>query len=188
MSIEQEVFGFSNNRNTINSKQKGNTNERAAAKALESWVGVKFVRVPMSGGLRRVDTEKITGDIIIDTADKDFYFPFTLETKHLKHITIARVLRQSSKLFTIWEQAHSDSLRANKIPMAMLRSNGMKAGEYYIILDAAQGGAIMGKYVDVLFSGSNHKFNIVGFFLSEIKESLSYPIFSKLIKRSNFVS
>lgn len=186
MTIEQEVFGFSGNPERINSKQKGNTNERAAAKALTSWTGYKFVRVPMSGGLRWKDSQKVSADLICDEPDVDWMF--TIETKHLKEIFIQRVLRNNSILFTIWEQVMADAIRAMKIPMALLRANGMPAGEYYLILAADMGGSLMSLSVPVRFSGSNHTHNIVGFRFSKVKECLRYPKFEKAVKKANFVS
>lgn len=183
-TIEQDCFGLPiNNSPKCNSKTKGNTNERACAKYLSEWVGVKFVRVPQSGGLRRVDTDKIVGDIIPDTKDRTFDFSFVVETKHLKSITMARVLKANSAIFKIWEQPHSDSLRSGKLPMALLRSNGMPAGEYYLILDAAQGGSIMALNTPILFSGSNHKFSLVGFKFSDVKKHTPYELFAKQVKR-----
>lgn len=182
-TLETDVFGLPVNTISINSKNKGNSNERACAKYLSEWVGVKFVRVPMSGGLRRDDTDKTVGDIIPDTTDKTFYFPFTVETKHLKSIAHQRILRSSSAIFKIWEQPHSDSLRSGKLPMALLRSNHMPAGEYYLILDAAQGGSIMALNTPILFSGSNHKFSLIGFKLSDVKKHTPYNLFAKQVRR-----
>lgn len=183
-SLEQDIFGISKNSNKINSKTKGNSGERACAKYLAEWVGVPFVRVPMSGGLRRVDTEKIVGDIIPDITDKSFEFFFVIETKHLKKLHVPRILPNDSKLFTIWNQVHADSIRAGKLPMALLRSNHMAAGEYYLILDAAQGGMIMSLNTPVLFSGGNHIHSLIGFLFSEVKRTTPYPLFAKAVKRS----
>lgn len=185
-SIETEVFGFSSSVDTINSKQKGNTNERVAAKALKSWTGYSFVRVPSSGGLRWRDSGRVSADLICDEPDVEF--DFTIETKHLKKITIARVLKSNSMIFTIWEQVMSDALRCQKIPMAMLRANGMPAGEYYLILDAGMGGMLMSLSVPTLFSGANSKYTLVGFKFSEVKKYLKWPKFEAAVKKSNLVA
>lgn len=187
-TIDSDCFGLSDGPTKVNGKNKGNNNERACAKSLTEWVGVPFVRVPMSGALRRIDTDKTVGDIIPDTIDKNFVFDFSVETKHLKTITIKKTLSSSSAIFKIWEQPHSDSLRSNKLPMALLRSNQMPKGEYYLILDADRGGRLMAMQVPLLFSGSSSKFFLMGFMFSEVKKLLPYKTFAKAIKQSKFTS
>ena len=187
-NIEEDVFGLNCNKLSINSKAKGNSNERAAAKALQEWTNVKFVRVPMSGGLRRVDSDKITGDIIPDTLDKSFYFPFNVETKALKKITTTRMLRTSSMVFTIWKQCMSDAIRGSKLPMALLRQNGMDKGEYFLVLDAVLGGTIMALNVPTVFSGANHTYSLIGFMLSDVKLHMPYKSFAAAIARRDFIA
>lgn len=183
-TIETDLMGFSKNRNTINSKRKGNNGERNCAKSLSEWVGVKFVRVSQSGGIRgRENYEGVVGDIIPDTLDKSFVFDFVVETKHLASITIKRTLSSSSAIFTIWNQPTADSIRSGKHPMALLRSNQMPKGEYYLILDAARGGRIMALQVPILFSGSNHTHSLIGFLFSDVKKHLSYPTFAKIVRK-----
>jgi|SRR5882724_2555344 len=186
-TIETDLFGFSNNAHSINSKRKGCTNERDCAKSLEEWTGVKFVRVPQSGGLRRQDTDKTVGDIIPDTLDKTFKFSFSVETKHLKTIHVTPILRCSSHIFKIWNQAMSDAIRSHKLPMALVRSNGMNKGEYYFILAASLGGTLMSMQVPVLFRGSNETHSIIGFMFSDVKKYLPYKKFARVVEQSNFV-
>lgn len=187
-TIEEDCFGLSNKGLAINSKAKGNTNERVCAKSLEEWVGVKFVRVPQSGGLRRQDTDKTVGDIIPDTLDKAFKFRFSVETKHLKTIHVTPILRCSSHIFKIWNQAMSDAIRSHKLPMALIRSNGMDKGEYYFILAASLGGTLMSMQVPILFRGNNETHSIIGFIFSDVKKYLPYKKFAKVVEQSNFVA
>lgn len=182
--IYDEVFGETRKRNTINSKQKGNTNERACAKALKLWTGVPFVRVPASGGLRWQNATNTAADLICDSAD--FYFPLTVETKALAEIFTPRTLPARSRLFTIWEQVYADAVRSDKIPLAMLRSNGMPAGEYHFILAAGMGGSMLALKVPILFSGSNGKYSIIGFKFTDVVKCMPYATFAKMLKRRNF--
>lgn len=185
-SIEDDCFGISKHRNSINSKQKGSSNERACARALQLWTGYKFVRVPASGGLRWQNSNNVTGDLICDEVGVDF--SFSIETKHLQKLHTPRILPNDSKLFTIWTQANDDSIRSGKLPMALLRKNDMPAGEYYLILDAAQGGTIMSMNTPIHFSGVNHRFSLVGFLFSDVKKYTPYHLFAKAITRSGLVS
>ncbi len=186
MSLETDVFGFSGSADRINSKRKGNVNEGTCCKAMKSWTGYKFVRVPMSGGLRWKDSQNVAADLICDEPDVEFRM--TVETKHLKKITISRVLKTNSMVFTIWEQVMSDAMRCGKLPMAMLRENGMDSGEYYCILASEYGGALMSLNVPILFSGGNGKYNIIGFKFSDVKQHMKYARFDREIVKYNLVT
>lgn len=187
--LEDDIFGFRDSTvRKINSKVKGNTNERQAAKAMELWTGVKFARTPQSGALRRVNSENLTSDIYPDTLDPDFYYPWSTETKHLKTITIQRVMNPRSAIFTIWNQVHADAKRSGKLPIALLRENMMPKGEYYVILETRFGGSGVATKVPTLFSGSNGVHQLIGFRISHIITHLPYPVFASYIKKRNFVS
>ncbi len=184
-SIESDCFGMSTRTLSINSKNKGNYNARSCAKSLAEWVGRDFARIPQSGGIRsRENYEGLVGDLTIDTKDKNFFFPFIIETKHLNKITIKRTLSSASAIFTIWNQPAADAIRANKHPMALLRQNNLPRGEYYLILDAARGGTIMAMQVSILFSGSNHIHSLIGFLFSDVKKHLPYEVFARIIKKT----
>lgn len=130
-NIGHDLFGGYRANTGINSKAKGDNNERAVCKWLHKWTGSKFARVPSSGGLRWANAAKTCGDVICE--DDDFYFPFSVETKHYKNLTVKEQLRSNSLVYRFWKQAVTDSLRsATKMhPLLLLRKNGMKAGEYY---------------------------------------------------------
>ena len=128
--VDTDLFGAKEQ--SINSKVKGNNNELKAAKWLTKWTGCPFTRTPSSGGLRWKHTANVCGDVVCEV--HDFFFPFIVETKHLKSIYITKKLRSNSELFTIFHQACEDAERGNKHPMALLRANWMKAETYYIVL------------------------------------------------------
>jgi len=127
--LEHDIFG-TKPRDTINSKKKGDTNERVAAKWLKKWTGEGFIRTPSSGGRRLQNASNFCGDVVCE--NEDFDFMFTVETKHYKNLPMPTLLRNNSQVFTIWNQAVRDSIRSGKEPMLMLRENGMPEGEFMI--------------------------------------------------------
>jgi len=182
-SIDTDIFGLPTERNTINS------NERNACKSIADWVGVKFTRVPQSGAIRRVNVEGVVADIIPDTLDPNFRWDYIVETKALKTITIkSSILPSNAKLFTIWNQCAADSKRAVKIPIALLRENNMKAGEYYLILEASLGGGLLALAVPPLFSGSNHTHSLIGFLFSDVKRLCPFKKWDKAVRASGIIN
>lgn len=134
-TIETDIFGVVV-QDTINSKKKGDNNERVAAKFMTKWCGEKFTRVPQSGGLRWKQASIVCGDIVCE--NEEFYFPFSVETKHYKSFSIPpfdnSVLGKRTKLGTFWEQTERDAKRANRIPITLARCNGMESGSYIVLL------------------------------------------------------
>lgn len=124
-----DVFDIPERSKTINQKVKGNKNELEAAKWLERWTGRKFTRTPSSGGLRWKNAAKVVGDVVCE--DDSFDFPFVVETKHLAELNY-RI--NSSPAFKGWRQVLKDCERigGGKMPLMMLRSNGMEKGSYNI--------------------------------------------------------
>lgn len=125
----------------INSRQKGSKNERDICKWWKAWTGYDFSRVPSSGGLRWSRTTDTTGDIIC--SDKKHYlrFPFSIECKNYKDINFEHILlgNKNAKVIQFWNQALEDSQRGGKLPILMMRYNGMKKGEYFFVVQPAIG-------------------------------------------------
>lgn len=186
-TIESDCFGEVPTRNNINSKKKGNGNERNACKSMREWVGQKFCRVPQSGAIRRVNVEGVVADIMPDTTDESFVWSYVVETKALKKLTVPRILPNNAKLFTIWNQCITDARRAVKIPIALLRSNGMSAGEYYLVLEASLGGRLLALAVPPLFSGSNHTHSLIGFLFSDVKRLCQFKSWDRAVRASNLI-
>lgn len=150
-TIKDDLFG-EGYKQPINQKKKGNRNELVVCKVLEKWTGVPFSRVPSSGGLRWKNNKSICGDVVC--TDENVYFPFSVETKHLKMLAVGKnLLRSNSKVFTIYKQAKRDADRAGKIPMMMLRCNGMKEGEYWVFVPANE--------ADILFRRAPESMGVV---------------------------
>lgn len=139
--VEHDLLGKKRVSKGINSKDKGNRGEWAAAKWLTQWTGHKFARTPGSGGLRWVDNDLVCGDLVCE--EKNYYFPFTIEVKNYKSFGLTSYLRKNSIIYKWWEQAKEDAERAEKIPLLLIRKNGMPKGEFYLVMYLR-----MGNYVD----------------------------------------
>jgi hypothetical protein len=122
----------------INSKAKGSKNERDVCKWWESWTGYEFSRVPSSGGLRWGRTTDTTGDIICSDQKHFLRFPFSIECKNYKDINFEHLLlgNKRVKILEFWNQALEDAERGHKIPILMMRYNGMKKGEYFFVVES----------------------------------------------------
>ena len=135
-TIETDIFGHTV-MDKVNSKTKGDNNERVAAKFISEWAGEKFSRVPRSGGLHWKNASIVCGDIACE--NEDFNFLFVIETKHYEYFASPKLdsgtLPKRNKLETFWRQAVVDADRAKKLPMVLARKNGMKAGSFFVMID-----------------------------------------------------
>lgn len=120
-----------------NSKNKGNRAERDVAKWWEQFTGYEFGRVPASGGLRWKKTDNITSDVICTDDKHSRRFPFSIEVKFYKDINFEHILlgNKKCKIREFWEQAKSDADRGNKLPILMMRYNGMPKDQYFFCVD-----------------------------------------------------
>jgi hypothetical protein len=133
-SIESDLFGHSIRAGGINSKTKGDNNEREAARFLFLWVKKRFIRSPSSGGRRLENNSSFCGDLVCE--DEKFNFVFSVETKHLKDLVLTgNMSAKRCKVLTIWEQCVTDAVRAKKAPLLMLRKNGMPKGDYVVYFE-----------------------------------------------------
>jgi hypothetical protein len=130
MGVKEDLFG-GGYQQPINQKQKGNKNELHVCKLLAAWTGSEFVRIPRSGGLRWQNVMNICGDVL--STDPSFDFPYVIETKDLTKLHITFELRKNSLIYTIWEQVKRDSLRAERLPILMLRKTGDRPRDKYTI-------------------------------------------------------
>lgn len=118
----------------INSRAKGARAERDVAGLLSSWTGKKFAKTPGSGGLNW-QSAMAKGDVVCTT--EGHYFPFCIEVKCYKDIRFEHALldmtgKKTNQIFTWWEQASRDAKLAKKIPMLMMRYNGMPSSLYFL--------------------------------------------------------
>lgn len=169
--FHHEVLGTNPGPARINSKQKGNANEREVAKILSSWTGAKFARTPMSGGLHW-DHEAVAGDVVCVT--RDFDFIFSVETKHYADVK----LKESAWMEKVLTQAIDDALEAGKYPMVLLRKNRMPRGEYYLMLNVAQSWIVDPQIRPRLFEA----FGFYAVYASDLFDSVSYEAIYNYLK------
>jgi hypothetical protein len=118
----------------MNSKKKGNKTERVAAAFMKDWSNWEFSRVPQSGGLRWKAADNIAGDILCTEPNKLFYF--SIEVKGYNKIDFSHLLYDTkSDIDKFWQQATDDSIRAHKIPLLLMRYNGLPAGFFFVAMD-----------------------------------------------------
>lgn len=118
----------------INSRNKGNRNERMGASLLTTWTKRKFERTPSSGGLNwKASFSK--GDVVC--TKEGHYFPFCVEIKAHKEIDFSHLLNpkiKNVKVLEFWAQCKRDAEKCNKVPMLMMRYDNMPKGLFFIVL------------------------------------------------------
>lgn len=105
----------------INSRRKGNKNERIAAALFTTWTKRKFERTPSSGGLQWKGSFA-KGDIVC-TVDRH-YCPFCVEIKAHKEIDFSHLMIpgiKNVKIFEFWKQCRRDARKAKKLPLLLMR-------------------------------------------------------------------
>lgn len=117
----------------INSRSKGARNERRAAELFTKWTGKKFSKTAASGGLNWKASFSI-GDIVCTT--EGHYFPFAVEVKAHKEINFQHLMYdvKGCKIKEFWDQCSRDAERGKKIPMLMMRYDGLPADLFFIAL------------------------------------------------------
>lgn len=118
----------------INSRSKGNRNERKAADLLKKWTKKGFSRTPSSGGLNW-KSSNTKGDIVCTS--EGHYFPFCVEVKAHKTINFSELLipgKKGVKILDFWNQCKRDAAKCNKIPLLMMRYNGMPSDLFFIAI------------------------------------------------------
>lgn len=118
--------------NRINSRKKGARGEKHALEVLQNWTNKKFGRVPSSGGLNWKN-QMSSGDVICIT--DGHYFPYTVEVKNYRDINFAHLFTtDKADILKFWQQAERDAARVNKVPLLMMRYDGLKKGFFFIVI------------------------------------------------------
>lgn len=179
--IEHDIFGTDPRPRSILAKNKGNRNERTAAKFLTEWTGVQFNRTPSSGGMH-LRNQLFCGDLVC--VDERFFFPFVVETKHLKNLHVTENLRSNSEVFRVFRQAQRDADRIGKRPMCLIRTNGMDAGDWYLVLEREMGLKLharsSGRGVGMVGSGTApDSVSVVVFRAAEMRKAFKWEPFCR---------
>lgn len=118
----------------INSRSKGAKNEREIAKVLEIWTKKKFAKTPASGGLQWQSSIS-KGDVVCTT--EGHFFPFCIEGKFYNKIDFSHLLTPNIKNVDIkvfWAQCLRDAKKCRKIPMLLMRYNGLPKHFYFLVV------------------------------------------------------
>ena len=118
----------------INSRSKGKRGEKKARLVLAKWTSMEFAGVPASGGLRWKKADNITGDVIC--IDPIHRFDFSIEVKNYRNINFEHLLMpnvQSDIMQVFWPQCIADSKRGKKIPLLMMRYDGIRPGDLFFV-------------------------------------------------------
>ena len=117
----------------INSRSKGKRGERMACAFFEEWTGKNFTTIPASGGLRWKNTNTITGDIIAD--EPNYIFPFSIEAKNMAELNFQHLIYNvDSTIIDFWRQCWADGKRGKKVPLLLMRYNGLKGGMFFVVM------------------------------------------------------
>ncbi len=121
----------------VNSRSKGTRNERRAAELVTKWTGHKFAKTPASGGLHWKKSF-VQGDIVCTV--EGHYCPFCFEIKAHKEIDFSHLLNPKIKegrvkILEFWNQARRDATLAKKIPLLLMRYDGMPSELFYLVME-----------------------------------------------------
>lgn len=130
----------------INSRAKGNKNERDLSKVIEKWTGKTFSRVPSSGGLNwKAGLAK--GDIVC--SEEGHFFPFCIEAKNYKDINFEHLLYlPKPKIMEFWAQCTRDARICKKSPLLFMRYNRLPKDFHFVVIDDIFWKNIVSYYVD----------------------------------------
>lgn len=175
----------------VNSKNKGNRFEREICKVFKKWTGYEFSRVPASGGLRWKKADNITSDVICTDPKHAHRFQFSVECKNYKDLKFDHLLleKKSCKIFQFWQQVTSDAKRANKLPMLIMKYNGMPKEEAFVVFHVDVGFLLLKEYSKQLkkpYMTIKIKSGLLYvFMLSDIVSNIDYKDMYKAIKHLN---
>lgn len=128
IDLSQSCPMFSANRSKISkgSKAKGNKFENDVAKVYSKIFGVKFNRVPSSGGLRWKNRSDVIGDITI--TDEKYKINFVVECKNNNSWDLRGFLNspENSMLGKFIKQAEDESKRSKKPFHLIVKGNRIK--------------------------------------------------------------
>lgn len=128
----------------MNSRNKGNRNERGAAALITTWTGRKFERTPSSGGLQwKASFSK--GDIVCTV--EGHRFPFCVEVKAHREIDFSHLLNpkvKNVKVLEFWAQCLRDAEKCDKVPMLLMRYDMMPKNFFFLVLPTEFYGKLIG--------------------------------------------
>lgn len=117
--------------------QKGNRGQNMARDVLQDWTHKKMKSSSQSG-MPGYNHDPHKGDILCNT--EGHYFPFTVEVKFYKEINFCQLLQPNIKnvlILEFWDQVSFDANKCKKVPMLMMRFNGLPKDFFFVVLTQA---------------------------------------------------
>ena len=111
----------------VNSKQKGNRQERVVAKKFQAWSGYDFCRTPMSGAMRNFDDERVISDICVCMDLMKLGWKYSIEVKNVEYPwDFDNFLTGKNLFWAHWKQATDDADREKQRPILIFTKNRKK--------------------------------------------------------------
>lgn len=118
----------------MNARSKGQRGEKMGVEFMKTWTGMDFRRTPGSGGLRGHVVEYSVGDIVLVTPNR--ILPFVVEIKFYKDLNFQHLLYNvDSEILKFWGQVNADCVRGLKLPLLLLRYNGLPRDLFFVVID-----------------------------------------------------
>lgn len=114
--------------------QKGNRGQLMARDVLKKWTHKKMKSSSQSG-MPGYNHDPHKGDILCDT--EGHFFPFTVEVKFYKDINFCQLLQPNLKnvlILEFWHQVAFDAHKCQKVPMLMMRFNGLPKNFFFVVV------------------------------------------------------
>lgn len=105
-----------------------------ARDVLQKWTHKKMKSSSQSG-MPGYNHDPHKGDILCDT--EGHLFPFTVEVKFYKDINFCQLLQPNLKnvlILEFWDQVSGDAKICKKVPMLMMRFNGLPKDFFFIVI------------------------------------------------------
>lgn len=144
---------------------------------MREWTGMDFRRTPGSGGLRGHVADYTEGDIVC--VHKNYIFPLCLEIKFYKELNFNHLLYDvKSDIKAFWNQAVQSAKRAEKIPILLMRYNGLPKGFFFVVIGSTFNSALGSPFKNFL----NYRNKITITNTDELKK-LKWSVVDKVAKR-----
>lgn len=105
-----------------------------ARDVLKKWTHKKMKSSSQSG-MPGYNHDPHKGDILCDT--EGHFFPFTVEVKFYKDINFCQLLQPNLKnmlILEFWDQVSGDARICKKVPMLMMRFNGLPKDFFFVVV------------------------------------------------------
>lgn len=115
--------------------KKGNRGQLMARDVLQEWTHKKMKSSSQSG-MPGYNHDPHKGDILCNT--EGHFFPFTVEVKFYKEINFCQLLQPNLKnvlILDFWAQVEFDAKKCHKIPMLMMRFNGLPSDFFFVVIE-----------------------------------------------------